>query len=332
MAGDRPQEFELIKRYFAPLANDPGSLGLTDDAAVLSPRSGYDLVLTKDMLAADVHFFADDLPEAIAAKALRVNLSDLAAKGARPLGYLLGLGLPADWTEGWLARFCDGLAADQAAYDVVLYGGDTIRSGNGLQISVTALGEVPKGNAVRRTGARVGDIVYVSGTIGDAAAGLKTRLDPGFASANGLTDDEQRHIQSRYLLPRPRVEMAHSLAVHANAAMDISDGLFADAAHIAEASKVCLSIDVGQVPVSLALDKIREANPEGFLSVLSGGDDYEILACVAPGSSDAFEKEAANAGCPVTRIGEVSEPGSGIEILSGGVQIAMPKVAGFRHF
>lgn len=200
MAAARPGEFELIKRFFAPLAKDPGSLGLTDDAAVLTPNAGYDLVLTKDVLAADVHFFADDAPEAIAAKALRANLSDLAAKGARPRSYLLGLALPKDWTATWLERFCKGLAADQAAYDIQLLGGDTIRSSNGLQVSITAIGEVKSGTAVRRCGAKPGDRLFVSGTIGDAAAGLKARLDPGFCAAHALSS-ERRTPYSRPLSP-----------------------------------------------------------------------------------------------------------------------------------
>lgn len=332
MAGERPHEFELIRRFFAPLASDPGSLGLTDDAAVLSPRSGFDLVLTKDMLAANVHFFADDLPEAIAAKALRVNLSDLAAKGARPTGYLLGLGLPADWAVDWLARFCDGLAADQSAYDVVLYGGDTIHSGDGLQVSITALGEVPAGKAVRRSGAKAGDLLYASGTVGDAAAGLKARLDPGFSIRFGLSDDDQRFVLDRYLLPRPRLELAGPLVAYASAAMDISDGLIADAGHIAEASSVKLVIDLERVPVSAALEKVRQADGDEFLSLLSGGDDYEILACVPVGSADAFETAAQEAGCCVARIGEVIEGDAEVEIRQNDVPVSLPVAAGFQHF
>jgi thiamine-monophosphate kinase len=331
MAGDRPHEFELIKRFFAPLATDAGSLGLADDAAVFSPRSGYDLVLTKDMLAADVHFFAGDPPEAIARKALRVNLSDLAAKGARPRGYLLGLGLAVDWTADWLERFCAALKADQAAYSVVLWGGDTIKSGDGLQISVTAIGEVPQEKAVRRNGARAGDALYASGTIGDGAAGLKARLDSGFAGRYGLNDDDLDHILDRYLLPRPRVELAGVLSDHAKAAMDVSDGLFADAKHIAEASAVDLRIDLDLVPVSLALGKIRETSPEKFTGLLGGGDDYEILACVPSASAAAFEEDARAAGCPVTRIGDVTNGNGQVELHRGGLPVRSPS-AGFQHF
>ena len=331
MAGDRPHEFELIKRFFAPLATDAGSLGLADDAAVFTPRPGFDLVLTKDMLAADVHFFAVDPPEAIAQKALRVNLSDLAAKGARPKGYLLGLGLAVDWTADWLERFCAGLAADQSAYDVVLWGGDTISSGNGLQISVTAIGEVPQAGAVRRTGAQAGDGLYVSGTIGDGAAGLKARLDSGFAARYGLNDDDLSHIFDRYLLPRPRVELAGVLIDHARAAMDVSDGLFADAAHIAAASAVDLRIDLDLVPVSPALEKVCRAGGDDGTALLGGGDDYEILACVPEGSTAAFEDGARAAGCPVTRIGDVISGGGRVELQRGGSPVRS-RSAGFQHF
>jgi len=331
MAGDRPHEFELIKRYFAPLATDSGSLGLADDAAVFTPRPGYDLVLTKDMLSADVHFFPDDPPEAIAQKALRVNLSDLAAKGARPRGYLLGLGLASDWTADWLDRFCKGLSADQAAYGVVLWGGDTISSGDGLQISVTAIGEVPQSKAVRRTGARPGDALYVSGTIGDGAAGLKARLDSGFSARNGLNDDELRHILDRYLLPRPRVDLAEPLGEFAHAAMDVSDGLFADAAHVAEASAVDLRIDLDLVPVSPALETIRQAGADEAAALLAGGDDYEILACVPMASAGAFENAARAAGCPVTRIGEVTSGSGKVNVHHGGVPVDVLS-AGFQHF
>lgn len=331
MAGDRPHEFELIKRYFAPLATDAGSLGLADDAAVFTPRPGYDLVLTKDMLSAGVHFFPDDPPEAIAQKALRVNLSDLAAKGARPRGYLLGLGLAAGWTEDWLERFCAGLEADQAAYDVVLWGGDTIKSGDGLQVSVTAIGEVPQSKAVRRSGARAGDVLYVSGTIGDGAAGLKARLDSGLAARYGLNDDELSHILGRYLLPHPRVELAGVLIDHAHAAMDVSDGLFADAAHIAAASAVDLRIDLDLVPVSPALEKICRTGGDDGTALLGGGDDYEILACVSEGSAAAFEDDAKAAGCPVTRIGEVISGSGRVELQRGGSPVRS-RSAGYQHF
>jgi thiamine-monophosphate kinase len=332
MDADRPGEFELIRRFFAPLAKDPGSLGLTDDAAVLVPRSGFDLVLTKDMLAAGIHFFADDAPEAIAAKALRVNLSDLAAKGARPRGYLMGLALPSDWTASWLERFCNGLAADQAAYDIQLLGGDTIRSGNGLQVSITAIGEVETGRAVRRSGALPGDILFVTGTIGDAAAGLQARLNPDFCRNNELTEADELHILDRYLLPRPRTRLSVAIAGFASAAMDISDGLFADCTHLAAASGVDFSIDLGQLPLSKAMAHLQVRSPEDFARCLNGGDDYEILAAVPKERAEAFRKAAEAVSCCITEIGEAVEGKGHVRLSDAGRPVGINRFTGFRHF
>jgi thiamine-monophosphate kinase len=332
MAADRPGEFELIKRFFAPLANDPGSLGLTDDAAVLTPAEGRDLVLTKDLLAADVHFFSEDAPEAIAAKALRVNLSDLAAKGARPRGYLMGLALPADWTTGWLERFCKGLATDQATYDFPLLGGDTIRSANALQVSITAIGEVDRGRAVRRSGAQPSDLVFVTGTIGDAAAGLQARLDPEFSRRHDLSEAHQTFFLNRYLLPRPGTRIAGLLSGFASAALDVSDGLFADCGHLAAASGMDVTLDLDKLPLSAAMQHLKARAPSVFSQCLDGGDDYEILASIPAGRAAEFETEAARLGCPVTRIGEVSR-GTGQVRLTQGGQVAVPLGdGGFRHF
>ncbi len=332
MAADRPHEFELIKRFFAPLATDPGSLGLTDDAAVLSPRDGQDLVMTKDMLAAGAHFFPHDPADAIAQKALRVNLSDLAAKGARPRGYLLGLGLPDNWTTDWLERFCAGLAADQETYNAVLLGGDTISCRNGLQISITAIGEVPKGKAVRRSGAQPGDVLFVTGTIGDGAGGLQCRLDANFQVNHGLAPEDAAHLVDRYLLPRPRVNIADLLVIYAGAAMDISDGLFADAGHMARVSKADVKIDLDAVPVSEALQAIRQSGSDCFLRLINGGDDYEVLAAVPAGLAGAFENEASAVGCPVTRIGTVLEGGGHVSATIDGTAVQLAEQGGFRHF
>lgn len=332
MAGDRPHEFQLIQRFFAPLANDPGSLGLTDDAAVLTPTDGCELVLSKDMLAADVHFFADDPPEAIAAKALRVNLSDLAAKGARARGYLLGLALPEHWTTSWLERFCRGLSADQARFDITLYGGDTIRSGNGLQISITAIGEAPIGETVRRSNGRAGDLLFVTGSLGDAAAGLRLRLDSGFAAGAGLDEQEEHHLLDRYLLPQPRVGLANALIAYASAAMDVSDGLIADAGHLALSSGADAHIDLDEVPLSHSVQKIKANAPDVARALLNGGDDYEVLAAVPSGDADAFTRAAAGCGCPVRRIGWLS-PGPGVVHLSeSGLYVDVSTFSGFRHF
>jgi len=306
----RPGEFELIARYLAPLAYDETARGLIDDAAALTPPPGCDLVLTKDALAAGVHFFADDAPATIAHKALRVNLSDLAAKGARPLGYLMAIALPADWTEQWFAGFTAGLRDDQARYGVSLFGGDTIRSGDGLMISVTAIGAVPHGGMIPRGGAGAGDRIYVSGTIGDAGLGLRLRRDPQLASRLGLTADEAGSLVDRFLVPRPRVELAEAVRENASAAMDVSDGLAGDLGHMCRASGLAARLDLADVPMSFGMRRAIATDPSLYLAAIPAGDDYDLIVAVPPARCAAFEAAAGQAGCAVTCIGgfEVGAP------------------------
>lgn len=330
MAEVRAGEFELIERYLAPLATEPGSVGLIDDAAVLTPPDGCDLVLTKDALAAGIHFFADDPPDAIARKALRVNLSDLAAKGAAPLGYLLGLGLAQDWSEEWVARFCEGLAEDQATYRFPLYGGDTIMVSAGPVLSVTAIGMLPAGTAIRRSTARPGDRLYVTGTIGDAALGLALRLDPELAEAWCLDGGERNYLRDRYLLPQPRTGAAGAVRHFANACMDISDGLVGDLGKMLKASGVGADIEIAAIPLSGAA---RSACQEvrGLRMALTGGDDYELLIAVAEERADQFERALAESGTAVSCIGIVSvEPGARYHGKHGPLEFG--DAAGFAHF
>ncbi|CAN5351231.1 thiamine-phosphate kinase [soil metagenome] len=300
-SGKRPGEFELIDRYFRPLASDPGALDLTDDIAVYRQRPGDDLVLTADMLAADVHFFADDPPASIARKALRVNLSDLAAKGAEPFGYLLSLALPAGWTEAWIRDFVSGLRGDQKRYGVSLLGGDTIKAAGGLTISITAIGRIPKGSLVTRGGAEAGDAVFVSGTIGDAALGLRLRTGSLKAGRGG----SMKHLRDRYLHPQPRVDLAPVVRRHANSAMDVSDGLVGDLGHICAVSGVGAEIEAAAVPLSAAARRLAQADESVLLTILTGGDDYEILATVPETAARTFAREARSAGVPATRIGKI---------------------------
>ncbi|AXS40267.1 thiamine-phosphate kinase [Breoghania sp. L-A4] len=325
-------EFELIERYLAPLATDPGSFELVDDAAVLTPPPGHDLVLTKDMLAAGVHFFPDDPPAAIAQKALRVNLSDLAAKGAQPLGYLLGLGLPQGWEEEWIAGFSAGLRADQADYGVVLYGGDTIKSGNGMVLSVTAIGHVPAGRAVRRHGARPGDHLYATGTIGDAALGLRLRLDPASCGAWALSEAERGHLLGRYLLPRPRVAAAPAVLRYARASMDISDGLAGDLGKLLSASGVGADVEVARVPLSDAARRATASDPTALATALTGGDDYELLVAVSPDDAPAFERMLAQARVESVRIGVVTQGAARARFINdGGGELTLGQ-ASYAHF
>jgi thiamine-monophosphate kinase len=294
-------EFELIARYFRPLARDAGAFGLTDDAALYRQRPGDDLVLTADMIAEGIHFFADDPPASIAQKALRVNLSDLAAKGAEAFGYLLSLALPQDWTEDWLAAFSQGLRADQKRYGVTLLGGDTIRASGGVTINVTALGRIPKGGMLTRGGARAGEAIFVSGTIGDAALGLAIRLGKLVTDARTA-----KPLLDRYLHPRPRMALAPILREFASSAMDVSDGLLGDLAHICEVSKVGAGIDASLVPLSPSARRLIAKDESLLRTVLTGGDDYEVLATVPQASVERFVSAARTAGVRMTGIGQTT--------------------------
>ncbi len=299
-------EHGLIARYFRPLATAPGTFRLLDDAASFSPPPGMDLVLTKDGIAEGHHFLPGEAADAVARKALRVNLSDLAAKGATPVGYLVLLGLGPDWSEEWVRGFAEGLAADQETYGVSVYGGDTIRADT-LIVSITAFGTVEKGRMVRRAGARPGDKVYVSGTVGDGALGLL--VAKGDARVSGLSAEHRAFLHDRYRLPRPRVALAGAIARHASAALDVSDGLAGDIDKLCAASVVAAGIAAAEVPLSEAARAAVEADPDLLSLCLTGGDDYEIACTVSPENAPKFEAAATEAGVPVRSIGEIGENG-----------------------
>lgn len=288
----------LIAAFFAPIAG-PGGLGLLDDAALVTPPEGCDLVVTTDAVVADVHFFAVDPPASIARKALRVNLSDLAAKGATPLGFTLALVLPAAWDPDLLAGLARGFGEDAALYGCPLLGGDTVKTAGPLILSITAFGAVPRGRMVPRTGARPGDRLYVSGTIGDAALGLQIRL------RGGAAPEGQAHLLDRYLHPAPRLALREALLDRASGAMDVSDGLVGDLAKMMRASGVSAEVDLAAVPLSPAARLAVEGDPAGFDVAVTGGDDYEILASVPDARSSDFERASAAAGVEVTPIGRV---------------------------
>jgi thiamine-monophosphate kinase len=235
---DGSGEDHLIAKYFCPLARHPGALGLMDDAAIFTPPEGCDLVLTKDAIVEGVHFFAEDPAGAIARKALRVNLSDLAAKGAAPAGFLLALALPESVSPKWLQDFADSLGQDAETYGCPLLGGDTVKSPGPVMISVTAFGVLPRGRMVRRSGANGGDLVFVTGTIGDAALGLRMRKETAGRERWDLDEAMRDHLASRYLLPQPRNALAEAVRTHASAAMDVSDGLAGDLEKLCRASGV----------------------------------------------------------------------------------------------
>ncbi|GJE59397.1 Thiamine-monophosphate kinase [Methylobacterium trifolii] len=278
---------------------------MRDDAATLTPAPGHDLVLTADAIVAGVHYFPEDPPASIARKALGVNLSDIAAKGAVPRGFLLTLALPEDWTEAWLAGFAEGLGAASASFGCPLLGGDTVRAAGPALIGVTAIGEVPTGGIVRRRTARIGDRICVSGTIGDAALGLQLRLSPEAGWARGLDPESEAHLLDRYLHPQPRLRLAPALRRFATAAMDVSDGLAGDLARMLAGEGRSAVVDAARVPLSPAAARALEREPALLDTALTGGDDYEILCTVPEADLDAFRREAATAGVPVAAIGTV---------------------------
>lgn len=294
-------EDDLIARCFAPWAG-AGAFALKDDAAALTPPEGCDLVVTVDALVAGVHFFADDPPDAIARKALRVNLSDLAAKGADPQGFLLALSLPKGWTLDWLETFARGLREDAQGYGCPLLGGDTTRTPGPLTLSITAFGATPKGAMVKRFSVRPGDALYVTGTIGDAALGLQARLRPdAFAS---LDATHRAALEDRYLLPRPRLAAARALRDDASAGMDVSDGFVGDLSKMLRASGCGARVDLARVPMSVAARAALALDPSLRDVALTGGDDYELLAAVAPSRTRAFEDALRAAGVAATHVGE----------------------------
>jgi thiamine-monophosphate kinase len=322
--GRMPGEFAAIARYFAPLATHPGAFRLKDDLAWLAPRFGRRLVLKTDAVVVGVHTLSGDPPDLIARKALRVNLSDLAAKGARPLGYMLALILPGDTKAAWLARFAAGLAADQKAFGLPLLGGDLTRTPGPPTISITAIGEAPARRPLLRGGAKRGDGVFVSGTIGDAALGLLALK----GELAGLPKAHRRFLAQRYRLPEPRLALGRAIAPLASAAMDISDGLVGDLGHICAASRCGAEIDLAAVPASPAA---KAAGQRHALRRITGGDDYELLFTAPAKAEPALRAAARKAGVPVTRIGHiVARPG--VRVLAPNGRVVPIKGGGWEHF
>jgi len=320
-------EERLIARFFKPLATDPGALGLSDDAAFLSAPAGCDLVLKTDAIVGGVHFFPDDAAQAVASKALRVNLSDLAAKGARPLGFLLSLALPKEIDEKWLSGFAEGLRGDSVLFGCPLFGGDTDRTPGPITISIAMIGSVPKGTMVRRAGAKPGDRVFVSGTIGDAALGVMLRKGKQWK----LSDAQRQHLISRYLLPQPRSALAEAIRTHASAAMDVSDGLAGDFAKLCRTSGVAAEIEAARVPLSDAAKTVIASDPAALEITLAGGDDYEIVCTVPKAKCASFSAAAGAAKVAVTEIGEI-KAGEGARFLAQNGQPLTFKQASYSHF
>ena len=317
MTADAPvAEFALIARHFRPLAG-PGALDLADDAAVLAVPAGRELVIAADAMVAGVHFLTQDPPDLVGRKLLRTNLSDLAAMGAVPLGYLLTVAVPRATPEVWFAAFAAGLAQDQAAFGITLLGGDTTSTPGPVTLSLTVLGTVAPGTAIRRRGARPGDALFVTGTIGDGALGL--------LAARGELADPGGVLADRYRLPRPRLGVARHGVVAA--ALDVSDGLVQDVGHLCRAGGCGAEIFAADLPLS---PPARAALPQALVRILTGGDDYELAMAVPPQQATTLRQDAG--AVPVTCIGRfvAGPPGVTVRLADG---TALPLAAGgWSHF
>jgi thiamine-monophosphate kinase len=328
-------EDRLIAQSFRPLATHPGAFGLADDCAALSARPGRDLVLKTDAIVGGVHFFPDDPADKVAQKALRVNLSDLAAKGAKPIGFLLSLALSTPIDHEWLGAFAAGLGKDANQFRCPLLGGDTDYTPGPVTISIAILGTVPAGTMVMRSGARPGQRVCVTGTIGDAALGLLLRRSAALAQRWKLDGSQQQYLLDRYLVPQPRNAASEAVRFYAAAAMDISDGLAGDLEKLCRASGVSARIGVERIPFSEAARRAIASDPALIETALTGGDDYEIVCTVEPARFDVFCAVAAEAGVSVTEIGEVEKRtarAEGARFFDRSRKPLLFKQSSFSHF
>ncbi len=330
---DMPGEFDLITRLFEPLtAGEPGAFNLSDDAAVITPPPGKDIVVTSDTIVAGVHFLRTDPPQSVAVKLLAVNLSDLAAMGATPHAYTLAAAWPRDISADWLAAFAAGLGAAQSAAYVNLVGGDTVATPGPMTLNITAFGLVPPGMAVLRSGAAPGDHLFVSGTIGDAALGLKV-LDEDMPAP--ISDEDRAVLTGRYREPTARLNLGQAISGVASAAIDISDGLIADLRHLADASNVHVTINADNIPLSDASRRAVELTPDLYGLIYNGGDDYELAFTIPAGHVAEFRTIAATIGTNVSEIGRVFESrgkGDNVSLVDGdGADMKVPK-EGYQHF
>jgi thiamine-monophosphate kinase len=319
-------EFERIRQFYAPLAG-PGGLGLLDDAALVDCRSGRRLVVTADAIVEGIHYLPDDPPYLVARKLLRVNLSDLAAMAARPLHYLLTTALPASLGVEWLAGFCDGLGEDQRRFGVDLLGGDSVSTPGPASFSLTAIGEVETGMEVRRGGAQPGDLVWVSGTIGDAFLGLGA-LRGAYPE---LLPEHRTALIARFQIPDPRVELGPLLAGIAHAMIDVSDGLLADLGHICETSHVAATVELVRLPLSPAARSVVATEPGVRPRLTAGGDDYELLFAAPADAAERIAALSSRLGLPITMVGRI-EAGAGVRLVDATGQFIPVEAIGYRHF
>lgn len=325
-------EFDIIARIFSPLATESGALGLKDDAAVLTVTDDHQLVVTCDTLVSGVHFLPDDPPQSIGYKVLAVNLSDLTAKGANGYAYTLSLALPRETEMDWLEGFAAGLAEVQSKTGISLIGGDTTATAGPVTITVTALGLVQHESAITRLGAKPGDRLYVSGTIGDAHLGLRLLQDPLLAETWGLSHDDVSGLVDRYR--RPPIDGVAALLIRnfAKAAIDVSDGLAADIEKLCGVSHVGAEVAVARVPFSPAAQKALAAAPELLPDLLTAGDDYVAVFAISETSADLFESEAKDHGMACAQLGTITSAEDAVRFLDeNGLAMSLQK-KGFTHF
>jgi len=306
-------EFDLIQRFFKAGADAMRSnnekviaLGIGDDCALLTPIAGEEIAVTSDMLVAGRHFFVDANPELLGRKALAVNLSDLAAMGAKPIGFTLAIALP-KVDKIWLDAFTKGLFAIANQYSCQLIGGDT--TAGPLTISITAFGSIPTGKAIRRSGAKAGDDIWVSGTVGDARLALAA-----LRHEINLPENDLKQIEHRMHNPTPRVELGMKIRELASAALDVSDGLLGDLQHILKESQVSAEVRLDQIPKSTTLQKQSEDIQNQFAA--RGGDDYEICFTAPIDKRKSIDEISQILNLPLTRIGSITDKVSAIEKLS----------------
>jgi len=328
----RRSEFEIIASLFAPLTRGaPGALGLKDDAALVSPSPGHELVVTTDTVIAGVHFLPGDPPDLVAKKALRVNLSDLAAKGAKPVGIFQALALGDSTDQAFLESYARGLGADLQYFDIPLLGGDTTATvpGGAMVITITAMGEVPKGQALLRAGARQGDLLCVSGTIGDGALGLKAIR----GELPALSEQHAAELSARYRVPQPRLGLGQALRSIATSCLDISDGLCADVGHICETSNVGARIMRAHIPISRAAQRRISDDPSLMDYVLGGGDDYELAFTVAPVDRPRLRDLEDQTGTPIAVIGQITARGDDpqVRVIGDNGQEVVVRIPGYVH-
>lgn len=318
------REFDLIQKYFVPLSmGNKACESFQNDAAILDIPDGYELVITSDSLNSGVHFFENQNPESIARKALRTNLSDLSSMGAKPFCYQLCIGMP-NIDEQWVEKFSGALLEEQKLYDVFCSGGDTTSTQFGITISITALGLVQKGKAIKRSGAREGDFVVLTRFVGDAFCGLQ--------SLRGQMSNVPESCVDLYYAPQPPVALAVVLHEYVHAGLDISDGLIADLHHMIKASGVSASVNLPSIGFSAAVSRLLEEGSVSHQDLLTGGDDYQLLLAVPPNKYEAFKSKALNFGVNIQNIGEFTQGDGSVFVADeNGGNIQFEKI-GWQHF